>query len=349
MFTHGCDCLIMRRFAAPPRSVRTRTESGGAVWQAGAMNLANIDPDALYALGRALQAAGYRFTTVTPATHQRVNERPGNERARDLRDVFGWSRPFVPAALGPELRTLMERAGVLSTKDELLCSRVRASTLAGRLYFHSAFPSEAEDAVFFGPDTYRFAAALDRALAGLACQPARAIDIGTGAGTAAIHIARRFGQAEAIAADVNEQALALAAVNARLADAGNVRCCKSDLLGGVAGDFDLIVANPPYVIDPEGRTYRDGGGEQGLGISLALLDAAVARLRPGGSLLVYTGVAIANERDPFLKAASARLGGAGMRWTYEELDPDVFGGELARPQYANADRIAVVWLQAQRA
>jgi methylase of polypeptide subunit release factors len=314
------------------------------------MNQPTIDPTALFAVGRALQAAGYCFTTVTPATHRRVNARPGNERARNLRDVFGWSRPFETSMLGPELRTLMARAGVLQPDGDLLRSRVRAATLAGRLYFHSAFPSDAADAVFFGPDTYRFAAAIDRALAGLAHAPRRAVDIGTGAGPGAIHIARRFDQAEVFAADVNAQALALAAVNARLADAANVRTCTSDLLAGVAGDFDLIVANPPYVIDPDARAYRDGGGEHGLGVSLALLDAALERLRPGGTLLLYTGVAIANGRDPFLDAVGVRLGKTGaMRWSYQELDPDVFGEELAQPYYAHAERIAAVWLQAQRA
>jgi hypothetical protein len=54
------------------------------------------DSDALVALGHSLQAAGYRFTTVTPATHERVNARLGNAWATDLRGVFGWSRPFPP-------------------------------------------------------------------------------------------------------------------------------------------------------------------------------------------------------------------------------------------------------------
>ena len=68
--------------------------------------------DALAALGRSLQATGYRFVTVTPATHRRVNNRPENAWARDLRGVFGWSRPY--------------RAGVC------------ASTIGDHLYFHSA-------------------------------------------------------------------------------------------------------------------------------------------------------------------------------------------------------------------
>jgi hypothetical protein len=51
--------------------------------------------DALIRLGRALKLAGYRFTTVTPANHERVNRQAANATARDLRYVFGWSRPFA--------------------------------------------------------------------------------------------------------------------------------------------------------------------------------------------------------------------------------------------------------------
>jgi hypothetical protein len=33
-----------------------------------------------------------------------------------------------------------------------------------------------------------------------------------------------------------------------------------------------------------------------------------------------------------------------MRWSYAEVDPDVFGEELETPAYADADRIAAVVL-----
>ena len=45
--------------------------------------------DALLRLAAAVRDTGYRFVTVTPATHARVNARPGNEWAHGLRDVFG--------------------------------------------------------------------------------------------------------------------------------------------------------------------------------------------------------------------------------------------------------------------
>ena len=79
-------------------------------------------------------------------------------------------------------------------------------------------------------------------------------------------------------------------------------------------------------------------------MSLAILDAALDRLAPGGILLLYTGAAVVNGMDPFRDAAAARLAGADAAWAYEELDPDVFGEELEGGAYAEADRIAAVLL-----
>ncbi|HEX7420567.1 MAG TPA: SAM-dependent methyltransferase, partial [Thermoanaerobaculia bacterium] len=59
-------------------------------------------------LGRLLQEAGYRFTTITPESHARVNRRAGSERARTLRDVFGWSRPFEASLLPQEMLQLLD-------------------------------------------------------------------------------------------------------------------------------------------------------------------------------------------------------------------------------------------------
>ena len=310
------------------------------------MTLTIRDRDALFALGRALEAAHYRFTTLTPASHQRVNARPGNEQAHDLRGVFGWSRPFAAGAIDPGIVDLMRRAGVLDTSGTLMRSLVRASTLGERCYFHSAYPTLDDDAVFFGPDTYRFVAAIERELRKLAAPPARVIDIGCGAGPGAVQIARRFPDATVIAADINPASLALVSINAGLAGARNVTPAASNLLAGVAGEFDLIVSNPPFMQDPGQRAYRAGGGAHGAGLSLEIVSTAMERLRPGGSLLLYTGVAISADRDSFLAAIAPVLDAACQAWTYEELDPDVFGEELATPSYAGVERIAAVWLHA---
>ncbi len=297
---------------------------------------------ALLQMARAVQAAGYAFTTPTPATHARVNARPGAERAQTLRDVFGWSRPFHDSVVGPDILALMQAAGVLTGAGDSRRSAVRLSSLDGMLFLHSAYPTTAADAVFFGPDTYRFARTV---LAHLKDGPPvrRAVDIGCGAGPGAILVARACPDAEVVAVDINQAALRLTEVNAALAGV-RVSAVDSNLLMSIPGSFDLIVSNPPYLVDPGERAYRHGGGPLGAGLSLAILDTALERLAPGGTLLLYTGAAIVNGADPFKQAAEARLNGTGLSWAYEELDPDVFGEELERGVYTGADRIAAVTL-----
>ena len=160
-------------------------------------------------------------------------------------------------------------------------------------------------------------------------------------------VARARPETEVLAVDINEAALALTRVNAVTAGV-TIDARHSDLLDAVEGDLDLVVANPPYLVDPGERAYRHGGGPLGAGLSLKILDAAIQRLSPGGTLLLYTGAAIIDGTDPFRTAAEERLGGSGMRWTYDEIDPDVFGEELEAGAYATSDRIAAVLLAAQK-
>lgn len=307
-----------------------------------------MSDDSLLRLAVALEATGYSFTTVTPATHARVNSRPENAWARSATDVFGWSRPFRKGILTPQLFEAMRNAEVLGTHGEGWVSRVRASTLRGRLFLHSAHPTTASDAVFFGPDTYRFADAIARYLAG-DVRVRRAVDIGCGAGPGAVVVALERPQAEVFAVDINDMALRYTAVNARLAGAGRIAAHHSDLLDGIDGDFDLIVANPPYLLDAQERTYRHGGGSFGEGLSLAIASLASTRLAPGGTLLLYTGTAIINGTDRFRGLVAPLLDAASLEWRYQELDPDVFGEELTEPAYADADRIAAVLLTARKA
>lgn len=302
---------------------------------------------ALIELGFALKALGYQFTTVTPLTHARINARRGNEWAASLEGVLGWSRPFHADVISHELFALMRKANILVPHEEGWRSILRASTLHDALFFHSAYPTTDASAVFFGPDTYRFVDAINHCLGHRTSPVRRAVDIGCGAGPGAISIAHRYPQAEVFAVDINDLALRLAAVNAALAGADKLTPVHSDLLGQVEGSFDLIVANPPYLVDPAERAYRHGGGALGTGLSLQIIDAAIERLRPGGTLLLYTGVPIVEGRDNFRLAAEAKLRAANFACQYREIDPDVFGEELENDAYAATDRIAAVVLIAQ--
>jgi len=84
-------------------------------------------------------------------------------------------------------------------------------------------------------------AAIARAAGG-----ARVLDVGSGSGCIAITIERERQDLEVTSIDVSVAALAVAQHNARALES-NVRFAASDAFDAIRGEFDLIVANPPYI------------------------------------------------------------------------------------------------------
>jgi SAM-dependent methyltransferase len=312
------------------------------------MSAQQLADRALLNLGRGLKENGYRFITPTPLTHDRVYQRLASPLAMNLRDVFGWSMPFDSELLPEAFREELQQADVIEKHDALWRSAVRWSNLDDLLFAHSAYPTTQPDAVFFGPDSYRFAQMIEAHLQQRFEPVKRAVDIGCGAGVGALVVARARPDAEVLAVDINPRALRLTAVNAELAGLANVSAYHSDVLGSVEGEFDLIVANPPYMNDDRQRAYRHGGGALGEQLSVRIVSESLGRLALGGSLVLYTGAAIVAGEDPFLAAVKPLLGSDAYGWTYRELDPDVFGEELEKPGYERVERIAVVALTVTR-
>lgn len=76
----------------------------------------------------------------------------------------------------------------------------------------------------------------------------RVLDLGTGSGAIAVSIACERPMSQVTAIDASEDALLVAAENARALAPGNVECLHGDWTEPVRGRiFDLIVSNPPYV------------------------------------------------------------------------------------------------------
>lgn len=295
------------------------------------------------ALLRALQAHSYSFITPTPATHARVLARR-QAQARDLRDVFGWSLPFAADAIPYQILDLMRRAHALDQRGDLFVSRFRVSVLGPDLVLHSPYPTTQHDSVFFGPDSYRFAAFLRAELMQFR-GVGHLIDVGAGAGAGALAALRSADIAHVTLTDINPAALELAQPNlaaAGRAEAADFLVCNT--LNAVTRPADIIIANPPYIIDDAHRAYRDGGAMHGAEVSLAWAKAAAEKLASRGALLLYTGSAIVGGEDRFKAALHAALPDFDI--AYRELDPDVFGEELDRPAYADVDRIAVVGVTA---
>jgi len=302
----------------------------------------NPADSALLELLARLKKAGYRFVTPTPATHARIVARPQRREAGNLRDIFGWSLPFAPTLPDPDILAALRAADMVEAEGALLRSRVRVSSLDGELFLHSAYPTTAADAVFFGPDSYRFASLIRHELGAWAIGPgAHIVDIGTGAGVGAIVAARACPGARLTMTDINPKALRFASLNAAAAGIeAEALLCRD--LSKVDGSIDVVLANPPYIIDAAGRDYRDGGAMHGAAVALQMARMAVARLAPGGRLILYTGSAIIDGADPLAAVLAGIAAQADCTMRYRELDPDVFGEEMAEPVYADVERIAAV-------
>src|SRR5690606_21685766 len=117
-------------------------------------------------------------------------------------------------------------------------SRLRVASLDDDLFFHSSYPTDEPDAVFFGPDTYRFARFMrDR---WPATGARRVVDMGAGSGAGGIAAARLAPDATVALIDHNPEALRLAKLNA-LAAGVTVDLRQDSVLPPGA---DMIIANP---------------------------------------------------------------------------------------------------------
>ena len=300
------------------------------------------DRSALIELLQFLSRHDYRFTAVTPATHEKVVARP-LRRPPTLRDIFGWNRPFTERDVDPQVLALLRRAGAVEVAASgELRSRVRVATLADLQFLHSAFPTTDEDSVFFGPDTYRFWRFLEKELADRP-RPKRLVDMGAGSGAGGILTSRLLGGIPTMLVDVNQNALSYAEINAAAAGIPVDIICADTLPTGA----DLVIANPPYLMDESSRTYRDGGELLGGSVSLDWARQAIERMRPGGLFLMYTGALFADGAAPLLGALEALCADTGASLRIEEIDPDVFGEELLCPAYAEVERIAAVGIRIQ--
>jgi methylase of polypeptide subunit release factors len=298
---------------------------------------------ALLDLLRLLDARGYRFVTPTPATHARVVARPDRARARSVEDVLGWSLPFAPATIDDAIERLLDQAGALIDRDGLRASTLRVSSLHDQLFLHSAYPTVEDDAVFFGPDSYRFADLIAGELGHGRCrQGARIVDIGAGAGVGALIAARACPDAQVVMTDINAKALDLARINAEFAGIA-AELFDGEGLSGTQGAFDVVTANPPYIIDDGGPTYRAGGDMHGGQVSLDMATEGRGAARaPAGGCCSTPGSAILDGVDPLRRALRRPRPSHRLHPRLSRARPDVFGEELEKPAYADVDRIALV-------
>lgn len=132
-------------------------------------------------------------------------------------------------------------------------------------------------------------------------EPARILDLCCGSACIAIACAEAFPDVQVDAADIDPDALAVAAINIeRYGLQGRVKAVRSDLFSGLADRrYDLIVCNPPYVDADDMASLPDeyrhepalalASGNDGLDFTRRLLREAAARLTDNGILVCEVG------------------------------------------------------------
>jgi release factor glutamine methyltransferase len=123
------------------------------------------------------------------------------------------------------------------------------------------------------------------------------LDVGVGSGAIALSIADEHPGAKVVGVDYCASALSLAEENRlRTAVDGRVQLLESDLLDEVAGRFDLVVSNPPYVspdeyesLQPEIRRYEPRKAVIGVEVGAEIAREARRVLVPGGWIVLECG------------------------------------------------------------
>ena len=130
-------------------------------------------------------------------------------------------------------------------------------------------------------------------------RPFRLLDVGTGSGCIAVTLALEVPGAEIFATDISEEALQIARQNAwRLGAKVGFACM--DVLDAIAGKFDFIVSNPPYVRrDDMSRLQREVrehephvalfSPEDEMAIYRRLVFGGEKLLKPRGRLIMEVG------------------------------------------------------------
>ena len=129
--------------------------------------------------------------------------------------------------------------------------RVPVALLTGVREFWSLPLRVSRDVLIPRPDTETLVSAALELLPDAAA-PARVLDLGTGTGAVALALAQERPRAAIFASDRSAEALRIAQHNAEtLGMAARIYFLRGDWTAPLAGAFDCVVANPPYLADAE--------------------------------------------------------------------------------------------------
>ena len=204
-----------------------------------------------------------------------------------LEHVLGWSRSRLTLEAQSELApAILDQLEPLVQRRE---TREPLQWILGSTEFYGLELRVQPGVLIPRPETERLVELVLKHVRG----PTRVLDIGTGTGAIALAIKHERPEAHVFATDINPVAVELTLENAkRLGIQLDVRL--GSLLGEFAGPFDVIVSNPPYLLDADHdalepevqREPREAlfAGSDGLEVARAIVAVARETLVPGGLL-----------------------------------------------------------------
>ncbi|EEW24331.1 peptide chain release factor N(5)-glutamine methyltransferase [Rhodobacter ferrooxidans] len=219
------------------------------------------------------------------------------DAARDARHLLAHAMGLPPDRLTLHLADPLtpDAAALLAANLAARSQRQPVSQITGNRLFWGRNFRVTQDVLDPRPETESLIAA---ALA----QPfQRVLDLGTGSGVLLLTLLAERPAASGLGIDLSPAALNVAQANAEtLSLANRATFALSDWLTAVPGQYDLVVANPPYIAEaemaalaPEVRLWEPHlaltPGGDGLDAYRAIAAGVAPHLAPGGRLLVEIG------------------------------------------------------------
>jgi len=296
----------VRAVSPPTRPEPPRAESTDATAElARLLRLAGYDPARI----QERLATGDQLLARSPELPSYLRRLGDSDALAVLLRLFLLGVPVarvrVEALLDPPLRELLGAAGLLVEDGEAVHGAARIVP-HDELLIASDHAAGSEGQADHVPGVHRPSVALAHLTVRGSSE--RALDLCTGNGIQAILLAAHA--EHVVATDINERALRYASFNAALNGVRNVETRHGSFFDPVERErFDLIVANPPYVVSPESAYLFRDSGMMGDSVSDHVVRGAPALLAAGG----FASILIAWALDPHDPAARPRSWLEGAR------------------------------------
>lgn len=237
--------------------------------------------------------------SLLPAAVARLRRAAVADPPRDARLLLAHAMGVDPARLSLHLHDPLPEGAAARFTASLAAREARqpvAQIIGHRLFWGRSF-HVTRDVLDPRPETETLVSAA------LAVPFAHVLDLGTGSGAILLSLLAERPEARGLGADLSAAALDVARGNAAALGLGaRAEFVQSDWFSAVAGRFDLIVSNPPYIaadempaLAPELREWEPHAalspGGDGLAAYRIIVAQAVRHLHPGGWLMVEIGAA----------------------------------------------------------